>query len=96
MSVVGLNEMFGEQLPRLPFLPEVLLLKTMHFLMHTSVGRKAPSHKMGSVCLFVCLFVFVCRFCTLDADWFAALLLSAHHMLGQRIGTSVDLERYDL
>ena len=52
------------------------------------------------VCLFVCLFVvvivvvfLVCRFCTLDADWFAAPLLSAHHMLGQWTGTSVD-ERF--
>ena len=34
-----------------------------------------------------------CRFCTLDADWFATPLLSAHHMLGQWTWTIVD-ERF--
>ena len=34
--------------------------------------------------------VLVCRFCTLDADWFASTLLLTHHMLGQWTGTSGD------
>ena len=40
-------------------------------------GREAPSLKIGLVCFcfFVCVFCvffFSFRFCTLDADWFAA------------------------
>ena len=37
--------------------------------LHYHLDREAPSHKMGSVFLFV---VLVCRFCILDADWFVA------------------------
>ena len=44
------------------------------------LGRKALSHNMESVCS---LSFWVCRLCPLDGDWFAARLLSAHHMLGQ-------------
>ena len=53
-------------------------------------GGEAPSQKMGLVCFVLFL---SCRFCTLDADWFLAPCLSAHHMLGQWTGISVD-ERF--
>ena len=49
-----------------------------------------PSHKMHS--LFPVL-VLVCRFCSLDGNWFAATLLSSHHMLDQCTRTSGD-ERF--
>ena len=53
---------------------------------------------MHSVCLFVCLFgwlfFFVCRFCPLDDDWFAASLWSLITCEVQwAVGEDVD-ERY--
>ena len=44
------------------------------------LGPKAPSHKMGFI---VFSSSSCCRFCTLNADWFTAPLLTVHHMLGQ-------------
>ena len=66
-----------------------LLVKTIHGK-HSLLGPKAPSLKMQTALFFSS---WCCRFCTLDADWFAAPLLSAHHKLGQWTGTSGD-ERF--
>ena len=56
------------------------------FSLHNYSGRRRRVLKWTPF-FFV---VLVCRFCTLDPDWFAAPLLSAHHMLGQWTGTSSD------
>ena len=56
-------------------------------MLHNYSVRKVPSHKMDSVWF---LSLCVCWSFILDADWFAARLLCARHMLGQGTGTIVE------
>ena len=63
-------------------------LKMKRFLL----GRGGTESKNG-LGLFCFVLFSSCRFCTLDANWFLAPCLSAHHMLGQWTGISVD-ERF--